>query len=145
MTVKHIWLPTDDIDVTGVGYDPAGHFELQGERLDYRKHHNLLRLLRTGLHCNHATLRKDEESRWQQLGEPTESALVVAAYKAWLEAPSHHDTVAEFGFDSSRKRMTVVKRVADHLVAHELNHFSNGITNDCGAKVSNVHFFGKVW
>ncbi len=118
MTVRRIWLPSGELEVTGTGYDPAGHFEQQGQRCDYRRHHDLLRLLQTGLQCNHAKLRRTETDQWERIGEPTECALVVAGYKAWLDVSDEQDTVVEFGFDSRRKRMTVVKRVADHLVAH---------------------------
>ena len=117
MTVNTIWLPTGQVDVTGVGYDPAGHFEQAGQRIDYRQRPDLLRLLRTGLHCNHARLRQTATG-WEQIGEPTEGALVVAGYKAWLDLPSEQDTLVEFEFDSTRKRMTVVKGEAGERVAH---------------------------
>lgn len=81
MTVQQIWLCNKEISVTGVGYDPAGHFEVEGKKIDYREHTDLLALLESALHCNHAKLIKDETG-WRHLGEPTESALVVSAYKA---------------------------------------------------------------
>lgn len=117
MTVKKIWLWSGEIDVTGVGYDPAGHFEVAGEKLDYRQRNDLLMLLETGLHCNHGRLRKDERD-WIVAGEPTETALVVASYKAWMSPEKHPHSVREFSFDSARKRMTVVKNAAAGFVAH---------------------------
>lgn len=117
MTVTHIWLPTGEVAVTGVGYDPRGHFEENGHKVDYRQRPDLLALLETGLRCNHARIAKDDRG-WHQIGEPTEAALVVAAHKAELhpEEPSH--TASEFSFNSRRKRMTVIEHLRDGLVAH---------------------------
>ncbi len=106
MTVRRIWLPVGWIDVTGYGYDPAGHFEINGKKIDYHKYPDLLELLKTGMICNHAKLIHDEKG-WHIQGEPTEAALIVAAYKAWLSVPDlKHYT--EFSFNSIRKRMTVI-------------------------------------
>ncbi|WJW76363.1 HAD-IC family P-type ATPase [Thiohalobacter sp. IOR34] len=117
MTTRKIWLPTGEVTVTGVGYDPAGHFEVDGEKIDYRQCPDLLALLETGLVCNHARLEKDEQG-WHQIGEPTEAALVVAAYKAWLSQPVEARTVSEFSFNSERKRMTLVEKTDEGLLAH---------------------------
>jgi Ca2+-transporting ATPase len=107
MTVTRIWLSSGEIDVTGEGYDPTGHFEINGERFDYRDTTDLLALLRTGLICNHATL-NEAGGQWTYSGEPTEVALVVAAYKAWLAPEDSHKHLSELSFNSERKRMTVV-------------------------------------
>jgi len=124
MTVQKIWLPTSAgdssgqiIDVTGVGYDPAGHFEHDGNVVDYRNHSELLALLETGQACNHAVVVRDK-AQWKESGEPTEAALVVAAYKAWLDADSEKHPVEEFSFSSDRKRMTIVMQSGDDLTAH---------------------------
>ncbi len=106
MTVKKIWLFGGEVDVTGSGYDPAGHFEVEGERLNYKSRRDLLLLLKTGYLCNHASLTKEKDG-WKIAGEPTEASLIVAAYKAWL-VPGEPKVVSEFSFNSKRKRMTVV-------------------------------------
>jgi Ca2+-transporting ATPase len=109
MTVTNIWMPTGNIQVTGEGYDPAGHFEARGQQLDYRNRTELIALLNTGLVCNHASLR-ESGGIWQQSGDPTEVALVVAAYKAWLAPDRDGKHVCEFSFNSERKRMSTVVR-----------------------------------
>ncbi|MFN3194066.1 MAG: cation-translocating P-type ATPase [Aureliella sp.] len=116
MTVRRIWLPDGPIEVTGVGYDPAGRFEVTGERIDYQDRPDLLRLLETGLECNHAHIVEDQDG-WQPLGEPTECALVTAASKACLEK---QDTppIREYAFSSARKRMSVVQSGQLEQVAH---------------------------
>jgi len=117
MTVRRIWLPAGAVQVTGTGYDPAGHFEVDGEKLDYQQRPDLLALLETGLICNHAHVEKTATG-WHEAGEPTEAALVVAACKAWLSLPGEHQTLTEFSFNSTRKRMTVIERRPDgHRVA----------------------------
>ena len=118
MTVQTIWLPNhSEIDVTGVGYDPAGHFEINGEVLDYSNNNSLMAMLKTGLRCNHAQVELTD-GKWQESGEPTEAALVVAAYKAWLNTAANEPHLAEFSFSSTRKRMTIVTKSDTGLVAH---------------------------
>ena len=117
MTVQDIWLPAGPLQVTGTGYDPAGHFEKDNKKIDYQQRPDLLMLLETGLRCNHARVSKDE-SGWRETGEPTEAALVVAAYKAWLHPQETRYTVSEFSFNSRRKRMTVIEHLPTGLIAH---------------------------
>ncbi|MFQ5427650.1 MAG: cation-translocating P-type ATPase [Thermodesulfobacteriota bacterium] len=116
MTVQRVWLPAGEMRVTGIGYDPAGHFEVNGEKIDYGKRGDLIALLHGGLICSHARLNKDEEG-WHALGEPTETALVVAAFKARLYPEGSAQRVSEFSFSSLRKRMTVIERREQGLTA----------------------------
>lgn len=68
--------------------------------------------------CNLATVRFDqEEEKWQTTGEPTEIALQVFAHrfghgKKSLEGQGW-EQVAEFPFDSSIKRMSVIYNAPD--------------------------------
>lgn len=117
MTVRRIWMSAGEVQVTGVGYDPAGHFEAGGNRVDPQARDDLRRLLTAATHCNHASLNRDEDGVWTPHGEPTESALVVAGYKAWLPMDSPQITT-EFLFDSDRKRMSVVEPTANGYVAY---------------------------
>tara|TARA_R110002049_G_scaffold50370_3_gene143097 strand:- start:138753 stop:141488 length:2736 start_codon:yes stop_codon:yes gene_type:complete len=116
MTVREIWMAAGPVQVTGVGYDPAGHFESDGQRVDYHKRADLIALLQAGMRCNHARLVHDQTG-WHGHGEPTEQALVVSAYKAWIEPASAAGSVAEFSFTSDRKRMTVIEHGRDSLQA----------------------------
>lgn len=117
MTVKKIWLPSREVEVTGSGYDPAGHFEADGKRIDYKNDTDLLMLLKSALICNHAKVQKTNTG-WEVIGEPTEAALVVAAYKGWLHADDGDRTVSEFSFNSSRKRMSMIVHEKDALTAY---------------------------
>jgi len=117
MTVKRIWLPSGEIEVTGSGYDPAGHFEVDAQKLDYKDHTDLLMLLKSALVCNHSKVQKNDSS-WDVIGEPTEAALIVAAYKAWLHPDESDLTISEFSFNSIRKRMSVIVHEKDTLTAY---------------------------
>ncbi|MFQ6026589.1 MAG: cation-translocating P-type ATPase [Dehalococcoidia bacterium] len=117
MTAQRIWLPSGKVQVTGVGYEPTGNFETDGQRLELQAHQDLLGLLWTGLVCNHASIFRDDEG-WHSLGEPTEAALVVAAYKAGLHAVESPSIDGEFSFNSQRKRMTVMAKLPEGLIAH---------------------------
>jgi Ca2+-transporting ATPase len=121
MTVTNIWMPSGMVEATGEGYDPAGHFEIDGQRFDYRNRADLNALLTTALICNHATL-EEQGGVWKHSGEPTEAALVVAAYKAWLAPSENMQQLTELSFNSDRKRMSVVVRetgaAGDDATAH---------------------------
>ena len=116
MTVRSVWLFGNELHLTGVGYDPAGHFEKDGKRYDYKQDKLLQKLLRAGLLCNHAQLTK-KENRWQTSGDPTEAALIVAAYKAHLTRDDEK-IVSELSFNSERKRMSVIVQEKDRLIAY---------------------------
>ena len=117
MTVKKIWLPAGKIEVTGSGYDPRGHFEADGKKIDYKTHTDLLILLKSALLCNHAKVQKSD-SGWESMGEPTEASLVVAAYKAWLYKEDNNIIVSEFSFNSTRKRMSIIIHEKEGLTVY---------------------------
>ncbi len=117
MTVQRVWLPSGELTVTGIGYDPEGHFEKDGRKIDHKQQPDLLALLKTGLNCNNSSLIKDPTG-WNEIGEPTEAALVVAAYKAWIQPEEQLRNSVEFSFNSQRKRMTVIETVDSAFIAH---------------------------
>jgi len=117
MTLGRVWLPAGEVAATGIGYDPAGHFEQDGVKIDANQNPDLLALLKTGYYCNHARLIRGEAG-WTTIGEPTEAALVVAAYKARLNLAEPVPMAMELSFSSERKRMTVIDRERGAFVAH---------------------------
>lgn len=117
MTVKKIWLCSGELEVTGSGYDPAGHFESHEQTIDYKKNPDLLMLLKSALICNHAKVQKSGDD-WEVIGEPTEAALIVAAYKAWLPTDGEYTTQGEYSFNSNRKMMSVLVSEEEGLVVH---------------------------
>jgi magnesium-transporting ATPase (P-type) len=112
MTVRSLWLPsTTDayIEVTGAGYEPTGEINLPTESQAQEQ----VRLLLAGAAlCSNARLvHLTQPSRWQEIGDPTEAALLVAAMKAGLEPEilqSQSPRLREVPFDSRRRLMSVV-------------------------------------
>jgi P-type Ca2+ transporter type 2C len=87
MFVKKIALPMEeDIDISGIGWEPMGEF-YQGKKLiSPLERPGLVKLLHISTLCNNAKLIKDgEKGDYKIIGDPTEAALVVLAEKAGLK------------------------------------------------------------
>jgi Ca2+-transporting ATPase len=130
MSVVQVWADETLLSVTGEGYTPQGEYRDEADVVvEPAKLPGVNLLLRAGLLCNDARLEPAEatdgvgdgatgEGRraWRMIGDPTEGALVVAAAKAgyWRdEVERDLPRVAEIPFDSDRKRMTTIHRVAN--------------------------------
>lgn len=121
MTVRYLWLPTEPqpsdhaltnrlIEVTGAGYDPSsGKVNIPQDAETAWKAKVLL--IGSALCSNARLLHLNSPSRWQEIGDPTEAALLVAAGKAELnleELQKQYPRLRELPFDSRRLMMTVV-------------------------------------
>ena len=128
MTVRYLWLPTepDDhpdsnsvsnaqpanrlIQVTGAGYDPtSGKVDIPSDSEIAWKAKILL--IGSALCSNARLVHLDAPSRWQEIGDPTEAALLVAAGKAELDLENLQKQlprIREIPFDSRRLMMTVI-------------------------------------
>ena len=115
MTATRVWTLDRTYEVTGTGYDPAGHIQADDLRLRAVDDPVLAALLQTGLYCSHAKLNRDGEG-WTMIGAPTEGALVTLAYKGWCELPNERRLLAEIPFSSERKRMSVLYQTAQDMV-----------------------------
>lgn len=115
MTVRRIYLNGVLVDVTGLGYDVSGDFIINGVKVDPKSNFQLSLLLRIGLLCSHAEVYR-ENGVWKVVGDPTEGALVVAAYKAGFDK---HEELKKYPrkhvipFTSKRKRMTTIHKSPD--------------------------------
>ena len=115
MSVRKIWVNQEQIDVSGVGYNPVGDFTLKSQSISLTAFPELKRLLETGILCNSANLTQAEQG-WQITGDPTEGALIVAAEKGGLkkqELETTNPLLEEIPFDSERKRMSVLRKTSD--------------------------------
>jgi len=129
MTVTTLLIGDTFFTVTGEGYVPVGEIRqrsasssvssapsTQGSALD----HGLRQLLTAAVLCNGATLRQNNGA-WTVIGDPTEGALLVVAAKGGVtQEAAKQDTsfAGEIPFDAERKRMTVVRRMKDGMVAY---------------------------
>ncbi|WP_298864352.1 cation-transporting P-type ATPase [uncultured Sulfitobacter sp.] len=107
MTATQVWTLEQTYDVTGTGYDPAGHIAANGMRVRAADDAVLSQLLQVGLYCSHARLNRKGDA-WQMVGAPTEGALITLGYKGWCDPPDERGLLAEIPFSSARKRMSVL-------------------------------------
>lgn len=98
------------IAVSGAGYDPTtGKVQIAD---DFAAAWKVQVLLTGAALCSNARLiHLTAPSRWQEIGDPTEAALLVAAAKAGLNLENlqkQFPRLREIPFDSRRRMMTVV-------------------------------------
>lgn len=126
MTVTHLYVNRETIEVTGVGYDPNGEFLTSGrQNVSFVQKPYIKRMLEFGVLCNNATLNEevDQEGKllkrkrtyWDITGDPTEGAIIVAGAKGGIwqqELEGSYQRLEEFPFDSNRKMMSVLVKTA---------------------------------
>ena len=117
MVVQKVETGGESYQVTGQGYAPIGQFtDSQDEAVEVAQNNSIKALMTACILCNDATLKNDEKNEWIILGDPTEGALLSVAGKAGLEqviTNRKYPRIAEFPFNSERKRMAVVVNAED--------------------------------
>jgi Ca2+-transporting ATPase len=101
MTVRKLLFQNEEFDVSKEDEDKPD-FQRHGHETEPE---HLEPLLRCGLECNNAE-KAPEDADTEFYGDPTESALLVAARRGELEEQSERKR--EIPFSSDRKRMTVI-------------------------------------
>jgi magnesium-transporting ATPase (P-type) len=112
MTVRHIWLEGRRIEVEGAGYAPEGGLVAPGAEDAAAALAAAAPILRCGLLCNGATLRR-ADGGWRVEGDPMEGALIAAAMKAGLDpAPARAEwpRLDEIPFDAAHRFMATLHR-----------------------------------
>ena len=115
MTVQRVVCAELDVNVSGVGYEPVGDFNIGAHVVDANRHPSLSLALRAGVICNDAQLR-DDNGVWQVVGDPTEGALLVVGQKSGF---TQHIGSAEWPrldsipFESQHRFMATWNRDAD--------------------------------
>ncbi|KAF8935795.1 Na+ ATPase [Haplosporangium gracile] len=129
MVAVRMWFPSDGFyRITGTGFVPEGDIFRQGDSADGKHYeqdeqiptgtgsNHYLRMIQTASLCNMSELRPTQHpethGEWTAIGDPTEIALQVLASKAGFAKPDlvaqGFNLIAEFPFDSSVKRMSVL-------------------------------------
>jgi P-type Ca2+ transporter type 2C len=119
MTVQAIFAGGQLFKVSGIGYAPRGEFLLDGKVVTAGDYPQLSKALNAGVLCNGAQLIEDKGG-YRIIGDPTEAAILTAAGKAdiWKEKQEEEFSfVEEIPFDPDRKKMTIVRRHNDKLIA----------------------------
>lgn len=83
VTVKKIWLPEQEIEVSGSGYEKQGEVVI----VDIEMNKQIELFLTIGVVCSEANIETEpgNDKLWRILGDPTEGALLVAAAKFGLD------------------------------------------------------------
>ena len=116
MTVSNLWLPGQELKVTGLGYAPVGKI-ISGDKEIYADGNKDLKILLTAASlCSNARLvpPNDETDRYTVLGDPTEACLGVVAQKAGIDVDKQSiltPRLRELPFDSRRKRMSTIHQL----------------------------------
>ncbi|OGX52365.1 MAG: hypothetical protein A2321_00455, partial [Omnitrophica WOR_2 bacterium RIFOXYB2_FULL_45_11] len=119
MTVQAVSADSALFKVTGVGYEPKGELLLNEKAVNPADYPGLHQALLCAVLCNGAELQKNSGG-YKIVGDPTEGALLSAAAKAglWKEKLEEQFPFAEeIPFDSERKKMTIVRKDKERLVA----------------------------
>ncbi|MBI4651710.1 HAD-IC family P-type ATPase [Candidatus Desantisbacteria bacterium] len=131
MTVQAVYSGGNLFKITGIGYEPRGEFLLDQKQIVIQNYPDLNKTLLSGILCNGAQLNKNEG--YKIFGDPTEGSLLTAAGKANLwkeEKEKEFILVDEIPFDSERKKMTIIRKNNNQLIA-----FTKGapdiLLNDC--------------
>lgn len=114
MTIEKLYFDGKLYDVSGSGYSPNGEITISGSKAGGGLHH----LLEGALLCNDATYEPQKESI---IGDPTEGAMVVLAYKADMEKAAWEEKyprLQEIPFDSDRKLMSTFHQLDEGLVMY---------------------------
>lgn len=116
MTVSNLWLPGQELGVTGLGYAPVGKV-LNGEvEVSVTNNEDLKMLLTAASLCSNARIvpPNEESDRYTVLGDPTEACLGVVAQKAGIDIDQQGTLIPrlrELPFDSRRKRMSTIHQL----------------------------------
>jgi Ca2+-transporting ATPase len=123
MTVRAVVTPIGRVDLTGIGYEPKGELVLKdapaqngGPVSDEAVKEQVIRTLRFAALANNARA-MEKEGRWVIQGDPTEAALVVAAYKVGVQEDrlrERFERIAEVPFSSERKMMSAALNDHEH-------------------------------
>jgi Ca2+-transporting ATPase len=119
MTVTRLWVDGTTLEVSGQGYDPAGQYHVDGQPVDLLNKPGAATALWAAVLANDAEIEIADEgqaSRFRVVGDPTESALIVAAVKGGADQDRldrAYPRIDEIPFDSTRKRMTTLHRIVE--------------------------------
>lgn len=117
MTANELWTAQNQIQLTGVGYNPIGVFQLNGQKLNAIPD-AIKELLKNAALCSDATI-KLEGASFNITGDPTEVALIVAAAKANLNSDELHTLHPRkdlIPFDSELQYMATLVGNTNHMV-----------------------------
>jgi len=123
MTVKKLWVENQTVEVTGIGYMPAGDFTVNGNQMREDESAQIERLLEICALCNTAKIEppSDRNKSWTVIGDPTDGALIVAALKSSINvdnALNEKPIVDIIPFSFERKKMSTVHQSGGNVFVY---------------------------
>jgi Ca2+-transporting ATPase len=122
LVIQKIYVNEQVYTVTGVGYEPTGTIQLDGQTLVPANHPELLSIGKSAAYCASArVLFAEDTKRWRVVGDPTEAALLVLAEKLGFrkdDLERESPVVQEIPFDYRLKYHAVLH---DGGAKHELS------------------------
>ncbi|PBN42906.1 HAD-IC family P-type ATPase [Sphingobium sp. D43FB] len=115
MTARRIITTRHTMIASGSGYVPEGHIQISGPGDQAEAMANSMPLIRCGLLCNDASLRKVGEE-WRVEGDPMEGALFALAIKAAVDPElerAEWERIDEIPFDAAHRFMATLCRGPD--------------------------------
>ena len=108
MTVLNIFCGNKTYHISKTGYEPEGDYILNDKVVKVSEEgEELSETLKAGLMCNNASLVK-EDGHYKIIGDPTEGALIVSAYKAGVTEKSTR--MDEIPFQSENQYMATLNK-----------------------------------
>jgi Ca2+-transporting ATPase len=121
MSVQRVWTADGAVEVTGDGESADGEFRRDGERTEPAVGTPLYETLVAGTLANEATLETESDGTLTGLGDPTETALLVAGRKAGLSATELAGVSPQIGhrpFESDRQYAASAHETDDGVVTY---------------------------
>ncbi|MBP2641018.1 MAG: cation-transporting ATPase, type [Firmicutes bacterium] len=122
VTVKRIWVPEFEVEVSGDGYEKEGALAIPSSAIE-----NQIELLLTiGVVCSEAIIETDykNDKLWQIIGDPTEGALLVAAAKGGQDIAAVR---ADFSGQITKQFNSVHKMMSTFGVNNRNRLFKQGV------------------
>ncbi|UVC08244.1 cation-translocating P-type ATPase [Rhizobium sp. TH2] len=117
MTIERIMTASGGSRVTGVGYAPLGHLEIEGGPApEGALRAEQIVVLSGGSLAGNAALRLAEDGAWEIQGDPTEAAFLVAERKLGVgdRRQRRFERIGEIPFSSDRKMMSTIELDHEH-------------------------------
>ncbi len=116
MTVREVVTRAGAYQVSGIGYEPRGSIEQDGEAAHLDDRPDLRALVTVMAVCNDAEVVRDGE-RWRLVGEPTEGSLRTLGLKAGFDHQAY-ERLGVVPFESEHKFMATLNRTPEgrHVV-----------------------------
>lgn len=136
MTIQKLYDASDVFNVSGSGYSPVGEVT---DEAGNAAGDSVQKLIEGGLLCNDATYNPEKETI---IGDPTEGAMVVLAYKCGMEKldwEEKYPRLQEIPFDSDRKLMSTFHKIDDKIVM-----YTKGAPDELLRRCDDVEVAGQV-